>query len=161
LEQPVSINICCYVHEAHRKESGHSSFAHTLIALTLKQEGNTFHSMLVLFNCLAQYISREADRFSADQRNIANYFGPQSPLLSLQKLSSHCHLPFVILVKFANYIATIRTDVILASNPLLPKRSLPFMCEYYGQNYVQLSHLSIHATLSDNLPFLISSPLTF
>jgi hypothetical protein len=33
------------------------------------------------------------------------------------------------------------------------------MCEYYGQIFVQLSHLPIYATRSDNLPFFISSPL--
>jgi len=53
---------------------------HTLIALTLMQEGNTVNSRLVLFNCLAQYISREADSFSGDQKIYPIFYGTRKSL---------------------------------------------------------------------------------
>jgi len=124
----------------------------------LMQEGNTFNSRLVLFNCVAQYISREADSFSGAQKYIQYFMEPGSPLLSKIKkknILSHWHLSFVILVKFASYIATIRSNIILAYIPLLPKWSFPFMCKYYGQISVRVSHLQIHAMRSANLQFFI------
>jgi len=52
----------------------------TLIALTLMQEGNTFNSKLVLFNCSVQYISREADSFSSDQKIYPIFYGTRKSL---------------------------------------------------------------------------------
>jgi hypothetical protein len=53
---------------------------HTLIALTVMQEGNIFNSKLVSFNRVAQDISREADSYSADQKIYPIFYGTRKPL---------------------------------------------------------------------------------
>jgi len=49
-----------------------------MIALTLMQEGNTFNSRLTLYNCLAQYTSREADSLSDDQKIYPIFYGTRN-----------------------------------------------------------------------------------